>query len=553
MAKTAKLLPALALFFSCISATANLHSAAAQTSTTLPDSAPRMIAASVKAAPDLRCTLQPKGEPSEAGIPVFTDGDGYARFHAVKLSTDSPHRLHTLTCTDEGGRASAYDVDLASEETFVRRPLNLANERGLDRPALNGDPNSYSPAQLAHDGYGLRPDPVAAPRAYAAWLEAARQPGRMLYAKRPNKTLHAPTPQQGGPGWIGSVMTGQRDYVSATSVFTVPTLFPGAHGTTATEASLWPGVGGFGTSSGLMQAGVLLATTATTASYSTWREYCCGGVPDSGGYGGAFTPSPGDKILAQAWYCDANGLADLNGGYGCNYMYDFNSQAVFSCTQPKTTNPTPLCWSAKAFFPACSNPPVPNCMTFGNSAEFILENESSQIKPTPTDQFPTFFPPIQGELVAVSASKGSLTMDTDSQAILLIDFPHNPPNVYVGYSNGETSFATDRWLDRWFRLPDPNFPDQFTIPPGAPVTSLSRNPNHIDLFVTGRDGAIYTTAWDASTNWAGNWFRLPDPNFPDQFTIPPGSPVSALSRDAGKIDLFAPGQDGAVYSTFWPS
>jgi len=80
-----------------------------------------MIAASVKAAPDLRCTLQLKGEPTEAGIPVFTDGDGYARFHAVKLSTDSPHRLHTLSCTDERGRASAYDVDLASEETFVRR------------------------------------------------------------------------------------------------------------------------------------------------------------------------------------------------------------------------------------------------------------------------------------------------------------------------------------------------------------------------------------------------------------------------------------------------
>ena len=48
-----------------------------------------MIPASVKAAPDLRCTLQAKGESSEAGIPVFTDGDGYARFHAVKLRAGS--------------------------------------------------------------------------------------------------------------------------------------------------------------------------------------------------------------------------------------------------------------------------------------------------------------------------------------------------------------------------------------------------------------------------------------------------------------------------------
>ncbi len=258
----------------------------------------------------------------------------------------------------------------------------------------------------------------------------------------------------------------------------------------------------------------------------------------------------GTEILAQAWYCDANGVANLNGGYGCNYMYDYNSQAVFSCTQPKTTIPTPVCWSAAQFFPTCSNPPAPNCMTLGNSAEFILENESSQLKP-PTDQFPTFFPPMQGELVAVSASKGTLTMDTDSNAVLLTDFPHNPPSVYVGYANGETSFATDRWLDRWFRLPDPNFSDKFTVPPGAPVTSLSRNPNHIDLFVTGRDGAIYTTAWDAATNWAGHWFRLPDPNFPDQFTVPPGSPVAMLSRNPNHIDLFVTGREGAIYTTAW--
>jgi hypothetical protein len=53
------------------------------------------------------------------------------------------------------------------------------------------------------------------------------------------------------------------------------------------------------------------------------------------------------------------------------------------------------------------------------------------------------------------------------------------------------------WLNRWFWLPDPNFGDQFTIPPGSPVTMLSRNPNHIDLFVSRRDGAIYSTFWPA--------------------------------------------------------
>lgn len=136
------LLPALALvvLFGCALATPD--GAKAQTSGRSPTPAgQKLIPASVKAAPDLRCTLRPKGDQTN-GIPVFTDNDGYARFHAVKVSSGSPRQLQTLTCTDEGGRASAYDVDLASDETFVNRPLDLANEPGVDRPALTGDPNS---------------------------------------------------------------------------------------------------------------------------------------------------------------------------------------------------------------------------------------------------------------------------------------------------------------------------------------------------------------------------------------------------------------------------
>jgi hypothetical protein len=54
----------------------------------------------------------------------------------------------------------------------------------------------------------------------------------------------------------------------------------------------------------------------------------------------------------------------------------------------------------------------------------------------------------------------------------------------------------------------PNFGDGFTIPPGSAVTSLSRFTDHIDLFVAGRDGGIYSTFWDASTGWFGHWFGV---------------------------------------------
>ena len=129
----------------------------------------------------------------------------------------------------------------------------------------------------------------------------------------------------------------------------------------------------------------------------------------------------------------------------------------------------------------------------------------------------------------------------------------NPNRIDLFVSGREggiyTTFSDGSWTDRWDHLADPNFGDQFTIPPGSPVTALSRNPNRIDLFVSGREGAIYTTFWDG--DWFHRWERLPDPNFSDQFTIPPGSPVTALSRNPNRIDLFVSGREGGIYTTFW--
>ncbi len=63
-----------------------------------------------------------------------------------------------------------------------------------------------------------------------------------------------------------------------------------------------------------------------------------------------------------------------------------------------------------------------------------------------------------------------------------------------------------QWFGHWFRLPDPNFADQFTVPPRSTVTALSRYPDHIDLFVVGYDGGVYSTFWDVNGGWFGHWF-----------------------------------------------
>jgi hypothetical protein len=376
----------------------------------------RFLPASVKAAPNLKCKLHGAGREPGSGITVYTDADGYARFHAVR---GGQGQTELLTCTDEAGHTSSYRVDLSSAATFADRPRDLAREPGTDRPPLTGDPSSYTQGQLARMGYGLRPDRYSP--AYAGWLAAATKPGRILYTKRLSDLQHGVTPTTAAP-WIGSVMTGAAPYDSITTTFQVPTAIPGAEGTTVTAAIIWPGLGGFNTGSGLIQAGVEIQTTTTTASYVAWREYCCGD-PDSNGYAGAFVPSPGDKILAQVWYCDANGQVNLNGGFGCSYLYDFQSGAVFNCTTPRGNGNNPPCWSVKAL-PLCSvSPTTPFCMTLGMSAEVIVENASG---------FPGFTPSLAMDGVAGSVSQNSaVTVNNDPAVFLLRDYPHGPPHVLV--------------------------------------------------------------------------------------------------------------------------
>ena len=58
-----------------------------------------------------------------------------------------------------------------------------------------------------------------------------------------------------------------------------------------------------------------------------------------------------------------------------------------------------------------------------------------------------------------------------------------------------------------------SFTDSSTPPPlpqmqpGATVTALAPREGHVDLFVTGTDGAVWSTWWEAAPGWQ-NWFFL---------------------------------------------
>ncbi|MGH9334124.1 MAG: hypothetical protein ACRD21_10280 [Vicinamibacteria bacterium] len=78
------------------------------------------------------------------------------------------------------------------------------------------------------------------------------------------------------------------------------------------------------------------------------------------------------------------------------------------------------------------------------------------------------------------------------------------------------------------------------------VTAIARRPDHVDLFITGLDGAVWSSWWHADAQGWRPWFPIHPATVFDQ-----NHPVTAISRLTEHIDLFKVGLDGAVWSAWW--
>jgi hypothetical protein len=94
----------------------------------------------------------------------------------------------------------------------------------------------------------------------------------------------------------------------------------------------------------------------------------------------------------------------------------------------------------------------------------------------------------------------------------------------------------------WFTI----HPDSATSAPGQPVTAVWSNSQHLDLFVTGHDGRVMSTWWEAAKSWQP-WFAI----HPESGIGAPGQPVTAVWSNPQHLDLFITGRDGRVMSTWW--
>jgi len=115
-------------------------------------SAPSYAPASLQVPPGSLCLLSDASNPTGSSLSVVADDDGYVRFHAVRARHGETTEHLTLKCTNNAGESSTHSVDLTSETTFVPRTLDVMKERGVDRPALTGDPLRLESAELVRSG-----------------------------------------------------------------------------------------------------------------------------------------------------------------------------------------------------------------------------------------------------------------------------------------------------------------------------------------------------------------------------------------------------------------
>jgi hypothetical protein len=108
------------------------------------------------------------------------------------------------------------------------------------------------------------------------------------------------------------------------------------------------------------------------------------------------------------------------------------------------------------------------------------------------------------------------------------------------------SWWPDPW-NQWSGVNDNWLPIGGFFPTGAHLAAVARMPEHLDVFAVGNDGHMYMSWWQQGQDWSGvhdNWLLLGG-------AFPPGASVAAVARMPGQLDVFAVSKDGRMYQAWW--
>jgi hypothetical protein len=204
--------------------------------------------------------------------------------------------------------AACAGVEPASEpgdnsSTLSTPGAGAVTPAAVTRAALTRDPREYSNKELMARGYRPRPDAATMPAAYAAWLENASKPMKVITPITSESDMD--NPGDTGNTWSGIVNnTPNGGYTYVEGQWTVPavTVDPGVN----TYSSAWVGLDGWINSGAeLWQAGTAQQIDANgNPSYYAWfqmyphqREQRLMN----------FEVSPGDVITAAVAIQDSDG------------------------------------------------------------------------------------------------------------------------------------------------------------------------------------------------------------------------------------------------------
>jgi hypothetical protein len=99
-----------------------------------------------------------------------------------------------------------------------------------------------------------------------------------------------------------------------------------------------------------------------------------------------------------------------------------------------------------------------------------------------------------------------------------------------------------KWDTAWsaIKRPPKSGGSNVVTTPGAPITAVYRDSEHLDLFVSGTDGAIWTIGQEKGT-WGASWTN---PVAGTRYAVysTPGAPISAVYHTTGQLDVFVAGK-----------
>lgn len=259
---------------------------------------------------------------------LSSDSLGRVRFFVDPGTTNGEPINLLLSCQTDDGSASTtpIELDVGDNPNVEDEVLNVP---GTPRPALTGDPMSYTQAQLVAAGFPPRPDPTQAPDDYNRWLALASQPALRSTSKP--VTTHRSNASTSST-YSGLSTSSALAFERASAGWTVPAVvgennLPNCNGSITSGSSIWPGLWGAAGTNGLIQDGTAQyvttydgrCTIVSTWSYVAWVEY----YPYS--QVNVFNVNPGDSVFAEAWSGDSSCNLTTTGAYGCFYIQDYTS------------------------------------------------------------------------------------------------------------------------------------------------------------------------------------------------------------------------------------